>query len=101
MAIGAASAAGALGKGRVVRGGAVLVGATTPGVSAVIASTVARTVGYLTTVAVRGPICSRISVPVLGPVISGVTAVGGIGAATVAGCAVVGASGYCSRQENA
>jgi hypothetical protein len=70
-----------------------------------IASTVARTVVYLTTVAaVRGPICSRVSVLgpgfiAVGPVISGITVAGGIGAATVAGYAVVGASHYCSRQE--
>jgi hypothetical protein len=61
-----------------------------------IASPVARTVVYLTTVAVIGPRFIAV-----GPVIPGVTAVGGIGVATVAGYAVVGASGYRSRQENA
>jgi hypothetical protein len=94
MAIGAASAAGALGEGRVVWGGAVLVGATTPRVSAAIPSPVARTVVCLTTIVVSviGPRFIEV-----GPIISGVTADGGIGATTIAGFAVVDASHYCSR----
>jgi hypothetical protein len=101
IAPGAATAAGVLGQGRVVRSGAILVGdAPAPVATAITTAPVAAIAVASTaiTASVAKAIVDLTTVTVFGPIISRVAAVGRIGVAAVAGAGVIGASDHAHSQ---